>query len=173
MRIVNKQEFLKLPSGTVYSDYKTSGNVENLNVKLSTTAETGNDFLYDSLLDQPKGYKDSGERFEIFNKAEADSNFSFEMDLNCTARDGSFDDKRLYLIYESKDVENLIKRLTPPSFESGQRIRRTDFNQIGEIPTGELGKILICEPGYMGVRWDNYGFASYYPPDFQCIEIVK
>lgn len=109
MRIVSRKVFLELPTGTVYSKYEGSGNVEGLFTKGDTT-ESGNDFLYDSLLDETLT-NSSGERFDLFERAEMDSNFKFELDLNYTGRDGLFSDDQLYMVYDNTDVLNLIQKL--------------------------------------------------------------
>jgi len=106
MRIVDLETFRKMPEGLVYSKY-TPSYFEGLMIKGATWES---DFLYQDLVGNVKNIGD----FDLFDKLgqmRMDSNVGFPLDFNCMGRDGLFEEKQLYAIYEKEDIEGLIKRL--------------------------------------------------------------
>jgi len=107
MRIIKRKEFLKMPSGTLYSYYEPCI-FRELNIKTSDSTDYENDFVYFGLIgkfDTQDGKDDSEmcSRMELGESIPA----SFEE----TQREGLFDDDQLFLIYEKEDVEGMIKTL--------------------------------------------------------------
>jgi hypothetical protein len=105
MRIVNRNEFLKLPKGTVYSKYRSLGMFNGLYIKGDTWT---NDWIYQDLLEEVECNNDS-EFADIMLAAEDGAEFTF--DLNCGSRDGAFDDSDMFAIYDLRDLTPLINKL--------------------------------------------------------------
>lgn len=104
MRIVSRAELLKLPPGTVYSEYEPCY-FRDLSVKVDTWE---NDWLYDSLFVPLDTTSDS----DYLAKCDvAERGEDVPLDFHSTSRDGTFDDKQLYAVFSPEDVEKLIARL--------------------------------------------------------------
>lgn len=98
---------LEMPMGTVYSLYEPCIFRELL-IKADQPKNYENDWLYDSLI----GAIEPSDAYDTFTLCEEmEKGNSVPMDFEYTGRDGMFDDKQLYAIYEKEDVEKLIKRL--------------------------------------------------------------
>lgn len=108
MKIVNRSDFLKLPDGIVYSDYRSHGMISGLYIKHDTWAV---DWIYRDLIDSVE-CNGCGERVDIFIEAERNGG-TFKMDLQCYDRDGRFETEQYFVIYDKSDVENLIEKLLP------------------------------------------------------------
>lgn len=114
MKIVNFQEFMKLPAGTVFCEASNENvfNFDQLSVKYDNCGER--DFVYKNLFDiEAEGSDDLGEK--MF-KAEAEVNATgvseeIELDFDCTARDGLFDNNRFFAVFNKEDVAGLIASL--------------------------------------------------------------
>ena len=108
MKIVNRIEFLKLPSGTMYSLYSPIV-FEGLYVKFdsinSTVGEKYIDFLNISLTDSIDS-EDFNKYMEEFEKMEKGS--SIGMDFDCIGRNGLYDLDQKYAVWEKKDVQGLM-----------------------------------------------------------------
>ena len=111
MRIVTKQEFYKLPSGTVYCHYRPII-LEGLYIKGETIYCDGNpcDYIETELI-HTIDVSGSDEFFDKMIEAEKDSSFSMKMDFECTVRNGFYNEDQMYAIYEKKDIEGLIQAL--------------------------------------------------------------
>lgn len=105
MRIVNRKEFISMPSGTVYSHYMPQVS-EGLMIKGDTWT---NDWLYQDLLFNVEGGS-SDEASDKLTDAE-ENGTSFKLDLDCGSRDGMFDEDQLFMVYEKSDIERLIESL--------------------------------------------------------------
>lgn len=107
MKVVNKQEFLKLPKGTLYSKYNGCG-LEGL---YELDENYNNDYYFTDIISEIK-CSDSNEYNDIiFDIEENGSSVKFELDLHCCSRDGCFDDSEKFAIYTKDEIKNLIKRL--------------------------------------------------------------
>jgi len=106
MKIVNREQFLKMPEGTVYTLYEPCCFYGGLIVKWESLK---NDW-YKSLL---HGWISSEHSDDFFKKSEqyANTGESFEFDLFSSGRDGCFEEKQLFAVYEEKDIKMLICRL--------------------------------------------------------------
>ena len=105
MKIVNLETFLKLPSGTLFikRDY-----CAGLCIKEESIHES-NDFFYMDTTDAIECEGDI-ERERIFHTSELTGK-SFNMDFETGMRDGAFDDDQMFMIFENKDVIELINKL--------------------------------------------------------------
>jgi len=106
MKIVNKEEFMKLPPNTLFSYYEPHC-IRELLVKGDNCGD--NDFFYASLLDAVDA-NDTGEFVEILSAARYDSK-EFKMNYNQYGRDGMFNDADIYLVYDEEDVKQLANHL--------------------------------------------------------------
>lgn len=112
MKIINRKEFLSMPSGTVYSHYVPQV-ADGLMVKYETLT---NDWVYQDLLFNVDG-ESSEEASEKLTNAEEHGS-SFRLDLHCGSRDGIYDDNQLFMVYEKEDVKRLIKKLVEAALEA-------------------------------------------------------
>lgn len=104
MKIVNRKDFLAMPEGTLFCKY-TPCFFDDISIKGESLI---NDFFYQQLV-HPIA-KDSGELFALLDSAEQ-SGETITNDLYCEGRDGCFDDDQMFLIFEPKDLLDLIRRL--------------------------------------------------------------
>lgn len=118
MRIVNRQTFLALPAGTVYSEYDPAI-LRGLMIKgrtiygLTGSASEGVpiDHYEQDILQVARPDDDpNAQEFETLDRAHR-MNQPFAMDLSCECREGLYDDTTLYAVYERADVAQLIARL--------------------------------------------------------------
>ena len=116
MRIITRAEMLKMPQGTVYSNYNPCIFTE-LYIKADDAGNYENDWLYDGLL----GAIESTGSDDFFAKCEEmEQGKSVSVDFEYTGRDGLFDDKKLYAVYEPEDVAKLIERLQKTLLSTSQ-----------------------------------------------------
>lgn len=115
MRIVNREEFLKQPFGTIFAKYSTMsapglGILEN--VWDSEKGPKYMDFIYQPLEDVSiVDCTGSGDMYDKCVAAEADSTLSLPTTFDDTMRDALFDEDQLFLIWEKQDVEKLVAKL--------------------------------------------------------------
>jgi len=108
MKIVNLEEFRKLPAGTVFSKYEPCV-FDGLMVKGDTWSH---DFLYQDLI----GNIEADGSKQYFEKCEQmQAGFSADLDFDCLERDGLFEKDQLFAVYEPYDLEQLIGRLQKAS----------------------------------------------------------
>lgn len=107
MKIVTKAEFVKLPAGTLYREYEPCM-FSDMRVKGDSTRGGNMDFgvLH---LDWVDSVEISGGIDILFAAHETGSSFGFN--YNDHGRDGQYNDKQLYAIYEPNDVAQLIELL--------------------------------------------------------------
>lgn len=108
MRILTRQQFMEMPKGTVFS-YYTPCAFTGLYVKDSGPEEfDGADFCASDLVgaiacDSSEDYSDKCTTME--------NGGAVPVDFNDSAREGLFDDRQLYGVYDDEDVSALIDRL--------------------------------------------------------------
>jgi hypothetical protein len=107
MKIVNLQQFLQMPKGTLFQKYQPCV-AEDICVLDDRCGDI--DFYYSSLDGMSVNCSGSTEMFDILFKA-GEEGSSFDLDLDTVGRDGCFEEKQLFLVWEKPDVEYLIKRL--------------------------------------------------------------
>lgn len=112
MRIVNKQEFLKLPKNTVFSKYKPCV-FDHFKIKDSSCKNSNKeyiDYFYTSIHDAVD--IDSTEDFiKKLDEAQKNSNFEIDMNFDVLDRDGRFDKDQLFAVWSKEDISKLIERL--------------------------------------------------------------
>jgi hypothetical protein len=105
MKIVNREEFLKLPSGTLFSKYQPCY-FDDITIKGDTWT---NDFLIQNIAD---GIESEGSDDFFVKLTDAEKNGTeLKMDFDCYGRDGMFDEERLFAVWSKDDVKALIKKL--------------------------------------------------------------
>lgn len=105
MRIVNRKEFLTLPVGTVYAEYQPCF-ISSIKVKDETWEY---DFLcvcFDYI--EPNANEDDGVD-AMYAMQEDGSSRDIEKAIG---RDGMFEEKQLFMIYEKEDIAYIVKCLT-------------------------------------------------------------
>jgi hypothetical protein len=110
MKIVTRAQFMEYPAETVFSNY-TPCYFGHLEIKGDSIIHDGRpiDWLYQPISDAVES-KDSRELFEKLI-ASAKSGESLSLDFECQSRDGMFDDRQLYAVWEPRDVAALMLRL--------------------------------------------------------------
>jgi hypothetical protein len=114
MKILKKEDFLKIKGSFLYSS-SCNYDFENLNIKLKNIKKDKEsiDWFYNPFINcWPKNEKvyNIKRLFDFLDECLKNKN-SFELDLNTVERDGFFDED-FFLVYEKKDIEKLIKKLT-------------------------------------------------------------
>ncbi|MES2864097.1 MAG: hypothetical protein V4666_08265 [Bacteroidota bacterium] len=113
MKVVNKNTFYDLPSGTVYSMYEPM-NIFGLKIKGNTLRHGHNNLPYDYTYVDLVGnvlHDSSEEYFDLMNNLVIGET-SFHLDFECHERDGMFEPKEMFCIYERADLIGLINKLT-------------------------------------------------------------
>ena len=105
MRIINKQEFLVLPEGILYSEYEPCA-FYGLKVKGETWES---DYLEIDLIGNIAA-NDSVDYIDRLDYA-LENRTSLELDFDSDSRNGLFEDNTLYAVYEQKDLNELISSL--------------------------------------------------------------
>lgn len=112
MKIVNKEDFYKLPTGTLFANYQPII-FEGLFIKgINLYDDEGlpYDFIQESLLGN-LDCSGSTEQDEILFKAEKEG-LSFKLDFDNSTREGFYDSEDLYAIYEKHDVQQFVSKLS-------------------------------------------------------------
>jgi hypothetical protein len=104
MKIVNLTTFLSLPAGTLFSKY-TPYCFGELYIK-SDSIHQSRDFLYREIVSAVDS-EDSDDYREKLDRAEHHGE-SISMDFDTESRDGTFEDKQLFAVWESEELQNLI-----------------------------------------------------------------
>jgi len=105
MRIINRQEFLKMPSGTVYAKVPKEWIVEGLCVKFDSVGTIDWYYMSFDWVDAD----DSSEAMDRMDKMKEGESYPVQ---NSITRDGLFDQEDQFMIYEKEDVETIIKELS-------------------------------------------------------------
>jgi len=105
VKIVNLEEFRKLPIGTLFMEYEPC-----VFGSLYAKGETWeHDFLMEDITHEIDA-NDCGDFAYKLHDAEKNGT-SIVMDFDCTSRDGTFNKKQLFAIYEKVDIEMLQDKL--------------------------------------------------------------
>ena len=106
MRIVSREEFLKLPPNTVYSKYEPCIFSE-IEIKMESldTIDFFTQRIHDAI-DAGRSYDETNILFRADETGE-----SFRMDFDSIGRDGMFNQEERYAVWEKEDVQQLIDRL--------------------------------------------------------------
>lgn len=111
MRIINREEFLKLGAGTVFCKYVPCA-FGDLQLKCDDPGQYGNDFVTIPLTGDIwiQGANNSEEYFEALTKAE-EGKISIRADYEGSSRDGIFEEDQLFCIWDKEDIGRLISTL--------------------------------------------------------------
>ena len=107
MKLLTRKEFLRLPSGVMYSEFYSTSVFSGLYIKKESL---NNDWYYESLTDQVEGSSLS----EDISEAVLDSiakKTSFQLDLSRIQSNGDFENNQFFAVYEKEDVDKLLKKL--------------------------------------------------------------
>ncbi len=112
MKIVNRDTFIKLPEGTIFAEYAPCwfGPIMVKGHSITWPDTEGNDYLELSLTDQIEANGSGDESDKLF--AAEKSGVSIPMSFNSSGRNGCFEYKQLYAVWERTDVEGLISVLS-------------------------------------------------------------
>lgn len=108
MRIINRAEFLAMPTGTLYAKYSSLGCWGELSVKEDST--NFNDWFQYDLLNGWDGCNDSNEFMDKVLKCEKGDG-ELRNDLECSGRDGLYEDNQQFIVYDKNDIKQLISKL--------------------------------------------------------------
>lgn len=105
MKIINKEQFLKLPEGILFNEFKPLY-FNYLNVKGETWDK---DYIEMDLI----GNIEADSSTEWADKVEdaLESGQSLKLDFDSWGRNGMFDKDQLYAVYEQEDIDALIQFL--------------------------------------------------------------
>lgn len=111
MRILNRDDFMLEPAGTVYTEYAPCY-FGHWKIKEETLSYDGrnSDWIYQSLDPDFDDAKDSCEWAETLDKIEAGEK-SPPMTFDIAGRDGVFEQDQLYAVLDKDDLQKLIARL--------------------------------------------------------------
>ena len=103
MKIVNYNDFVKLPIGTMYSETEPCIFGE-IKIKHETINE-GNDWFYQSFQNNIEYENDFVESYDKCLVEEV------SLDFETLQRDGMFDYERTFAVYSQKDIQDMIDKL--------------------------------------------------------------
>lgn len=106
MKIVDRETFLSLPSGTLFSKCEP-WIFDHLTIKGPTC---GNDFMEQQIVDAVNA-NDTGEHIDLLEDS-LETRSSIPLDFHSMGRDGCFDRDQLFAVWERQDVRDLIDRLS-------------------------------------------------------------
>lgn len=106
MKIVNLETFRKLPPNTLFAKYEPC-----IFYEFCVKGETWeHDFLVTSDIPGSIACVSSGDFSHKLHEAELNGT-SLPMDFETEGRDGCFEDKQLFAVWEKQDIEQFIERL--------------------------------------------------------------
>ena len=105
MKIVNRETFLELPPGTLFSKYRHCY-MEALEIKGDSLR---NDYCFQQIA-EAIACTSSVQHTDLLDDM-ATAGLSVPVDLNCQGRDGCFEMDQLFAVWEHADVEALVARL--------------------------------------------------------------
>ena len=101
MRIVKLEEFVKLPSGTVFQHWEPCI-MDEIQIK-KETLKSNNDFFYSQITIQPEMVDEDDMIYKY-------DGFGFRHS-EIQSRWGMYDYDQLFLVYDDADVDNMIEML--------------------------------------------------------------
>lgn len=150
MKIYNREEFMKLPEGTIFTSGEPYAFL-NLLIKGETWEV---DFLESSLLDIDSFSSD--ENSDRMNEMKKNGT-SYEINKSF-GREGLFDDKMLYMVFEKKDLEYMIKRfkyaMLNPQTEQELNEFKIKYNESHE------NYHPLLEDAFFPPPWDLYQYPE-------------
>jgi hypothetical protein len=110
MRLINRQELMKFPTGTLFCELNGEWYFGGLQLKGDTIVSGGRNVDFWVLQIDWIENDDTGEAIRRLDEMKADSSVSYPAE-DAYGRHGLYDEERLYLAYESADTAALIKKL--------------------------------------------------------------
>jgi hypothetical protein len=107
VKIVNLDQFIALPAGTVFAKYQPCV-FDDLCIKGDSILQT-KDFFYQQIVDAIDSTGSDDFSRQLFEAEETGK--SLKMDFHCEGRDGCFEPGQLFAVWEPDDVLALIARL--------------------------------------------------------------
>ena len=109
MRIINRKEFLNLPTPFMYVECDEHGNaVGDLSINCGNIKNV--DWVYNSCTFQPD-FKNSNELFNGIDNMMANSSLDIPViDMN-TSRDGFFNQEQLFIVFSKEDFKLFTKTM--------------------------------------------------------------
>lgn len=117
MRILNRQQFLQCPQGTVFFDYVPATSMSPISVKTDDAGYMEDDFCRVDVdvgvgvaeADATESCCDSEQMSDLLGRAQKGERISLHFDGS--GRDGGFDPNALFAVLDDDDVERLIALL--------------------------------------------------------------
>lgn len=105
MKLLNREEFLKLPEGTLYAKYEPHifGGIQ---VKGESNKKCGDFYTMEMINPSYEGFNNFSDAIDFFNKSK-----QCELDFNCYGQDGLFDEDQLFAVFEAKELSKMIELL--------------------------------------------------------------
>jgi hypothetical protein len=110
MRIVNREEFLELPSETVFCKYQSGGGFGPIQIKTGLPGMLTDDFQAQELFDVDTQDADESDDY-ISTMMKAEEGQPFKLHFHTVERDGEFDDEQLFAIFDKDEIRKLADRL--------------------------------------------------------------
>ncbi len=121
MKLYIREDFLKLPAGTIYSRHPGDRNDQRycelmggLYCKASGPEDYSNDWIVQDLIGEPgfpAGIDDGNDAF-MYQINLRDTFQDFRTDLDCGGRDGLYDDTDKFIVWDEEDISKLQHYLT-------------------------------------------------------------
>ncbi len=109
MRIVDRTEFLQMPTPFMYIECDEYGNtVGELSINCGNIKNR--DCVINSCVLEPE-FKDSSERFDMIDKMMADSKFELPVIDDNATRYSLYNDKQLFIVYSEKDFALFVETM--------------------------------------------------------------
>lgn len=105
MKIIDRETFITMPEGTVFSEYEPCY-FGPLMIKGATVGAVD---WYEQTVSDAFDFNDTD---DLYRKCDAAVNGgNLPITLNCETRNGMFDDDQLFAIWDQRDIAALITRL--------------------------------------------------------------
>lgn len=114
MKAFKREDFINLPIGTIFSRTDIESSLfYGLFCKTSDSSLVDDDWFEQDLISElgPKGFMGQLDAFD-FEKEVIDKFEDFELDLECSGRDGCFEEKDIFIVWDKNDVSKLINYLS-------------------------------------------------------------
>ena len=112
MKVINREEFLKLPAGTVYSINNCGGNLAGeIYVKECKPNQYKNDWLQNDILDTAAEITDNpaDDYTEAINNK--NNGLKYKLQFNSCCRNGLFEEDQTFIIWDIESLEGLVGKL--------------------------------------------------------------
>lgn len=97
MKLYKRSDFILLPKNTIYSKLDRES-INGLYCKVSSHEDLANDFYEQNLIGE----------YGVANSLNLRDTFQeFRTDLNCSSRDGMYDDKDVFVVWDRLDIQKL------------------------------------------------------------------